>query len=217
MMPLLVATRNRHKTDEIRAILGGNALEIVSAADRPDLPDVVEDGVTFAENAVKKAVEIARISHCWVLADDSGLEVDVLNGEPGVFSARYAGEPADYAANNRKLLSRLGETVLRAARFCCVIALADPLGQTETVVGICRGSILRAGRGKGGFGYDPLFVPDGYSMAFAEMDSVLKNRISHRARALGEAVRKWGEILRSQPMPASFAAARTSLAGGSAL
>lgn len=216
-MLLLVATRNRHKTEEIRAILGGNALEIVSAAERNDLPDVVEDGFTFAENAVKKAVEIARITACWVLADDSGLEVDALNGEPGVLSARYAGEPADYAANNRKLLSCLGETVSRVARFCCVIALADPLGQTETVVGTCRGSILQSERGEGGFGYDPLFVPDGYTMTFAEMGSALKNSISHRARALEQAVSKWGSILRSQPMPVSFAAARTKLSRGGTL
>ena len=195
MMKLVIATRNKHKLEEIRAIFSPHALELASALDFPDIPDVVEDGLTFEDNAIKKATTLARATGCWALADDSGLEVEALEGRPGVYSARYAGEPADYEANNRKLLAELQGQSNRRARFRCVVALADPSGKTRVVQGRCDGTIIDSPRGRAGFGYDPLFVPDGYSETFAEMSAELKNRISHRARALAEARKAWDLFL----------------------
>jgi XTP/dITP diphosphohydrolase len=195
-MKLLIATRNRHKLDEIRAILGaGVGLELVGADEIPGLPEVVEDGDTFAANAARKASALARASGLWSLADDSGLEVDALGGAPGVISARYAGEPADPAANNRKLLRALDGVADRRARFRCAIALAEPGGAVRTVEGRCEGSIAHAPRGAGGFGYDPLFVPEGGRETFAEMDPARKNAISHRGRALAAAAAAWTGLL----------------------
>ena len=194
-MKLVVATRNKHKLEEIHAILNGLVVELHSALDFPEIPDVVEDGVTFEANAIKKAVTLARATGCWALADDSGLEVDALGGAPGVYSARYAGEPVSYAANNDKLLHELAGSKDRHARFRCVIALSDPAGRAETVEGRCEGHIIEALRGTAGFGYDPLFVPDGHVQTFAEMPAVLKNSISHRGRALQAARKKWNETL----------------------
>ena len=125
-MKLLVATRNKHKLEEIHAILAGLEVELHSALDFPEIPDVVEDGDTFEANAIKKAVTLARATGCWALADDSGLEVEALGNAPGVYSARYAGEPVSYAANNEKLLRELAGQADRRARFRCVIALSDP-------------------------------------------------------------------------------------------
>ena len=159
--------------------------------DFPDLPEVIEDGATFEDNAIKKAVTIARLTEMWTIADDTGLEVDALGGEPGVYSARYAGEPVSYEANNAKLLSALVGTKDRTARFRCVIALSSPSGDARTVEGRCEGSIIDALRGDGGFGYDPLFEPVGYGQTFAEMDIDEKNRISHRAVALQKARDEW--------------------------
>jgi XTP/dITP diphosphohydrolase len=194
-MKLLIATRNSHKLQEIRQILAVPSLELVSMADFPSIPDVVEDGNTFEANATKKAVTLALATRLWTLADDSGLEVDALGGAPGVWSARYAGEPVNYAANNRKLLKALKNVVNRKARFRCAMALSDPKGQAQVVEGKCEGRIVEECRGAAGFGYDPLFVPDGYSVTFAEMDSEEKNRISHRAVALSLAVQAWRRIL----------------------
>jgi XTP/dITP diphosphohydrolase len=156
----------------------------------------VEDGDTFEANAVKKAVEIARATGCWALADDSGLEVDALGGAPGVYSARYAGEPCSNEANNEKLLRELAGRENRAARFRCVIALSDPEGNARTVDGDCRGSIAHRERGTGGFGYDPLFVPDGYNETYAELSPEVKHSISHRGRALRKAHDAWAGLLR---------------------
>ena len=197
MMKLVIATRNKHKLEEIRAIFSLGALDLASALDFPEIPDVVEDGLTFEDNAVKKAVTLARATGCWALADDSGLEVDALDGRPGVYSARYAGEPADYEANNRKLLAELQGQSNRRARFRCVVALADPSGKSRVVQGQCGGVIVDRPRGRAGFGYDPLFVPDGYTETFAEMEAGLKNKISHRGRALAEAKKAWGSIFAS--------------------
>ncbi|MFC1462027.1 XTP/dITP diphosphatase [Verrucomicrobiota bacterium] len=183
-MRLLVATRNAHKLCEIRAIFSLPNLHLCSTDDFPGLPEVVEDGDTFEANAIKKAVTTAKAAGAWALADDSGLEVDALNGEPGVHSARYAGEPVSYEANNRKLLAKLGDNSDRTARFRCVMALSDPEGDVQTVEGKCEGAIARAERGEGGFGYDPLFVPQGHDQTFAEMDATAKNAISHRGVAL---------------------------------
>ncbi len=194
-MKLIIATRNAHKLEEIRAIFDFQGLEVLSAFDFPEIPDVEEDADTFVGNAVKKAVEIAVATGCWTLADDSGLEVDALQGAPGVYSARYAGEPCDYAANNEKLLGELAGKDLRTARFKTVIALSDPAGNAKTVEGVCPGKIIDELRGTNGFGYDPLFVPDGYDQTFAELDASVKNRISHRANALAAAHAAWGSML----------------------
>ncbi len=198
-MRLLVATRNAHKLDEIRAILARPDLDVIGLEALPGAPEIVEDGDTFEANAIKKAVTIARLAGTWVLADDSGLEVDALAGAPGVYSARYAGEPADYAANNRKLLRELAGIRNRRARFRCVMALSDPQGKTRTVEGRCEGHIIEAEAGTGGFGYDPLFVPEGARVTFAEMPAAEKNAISHRGRALQAAERAWGALLVGAP------------------
>ena len=198
-MKLVLATRNPKKLKELKALLDIPGLEIVSALELANAPEVVEDGTTFHENAVKKAASLARFSGCWALADDSGLEVEALNGAPGTHSARYAGEPVKYAANNRKLLQALQGETNRRARFRSVIALASPDGETRCVEGTCEGVILEAGRGRKGFGYDPVFQPNGYAQSFAEMDSTEKNRISHRAKALAAAKSAWGALLAKQP------------------
>ena len=195
-MKLIIATRNRHKLDEIRAILRLPGLDIVGVAEHPvPLPEVVEDGVTFHANAIKKAMTLALASRLWTLADDSGLEVEALGDEPGVLSARYAGEPANDAANNAKLLAKLASAPDRRARFRCVIALCSPTGRAQFVEGVCAGTLASAPRGTLGFGYDPLFVPDGYTQTFAELDAEAKNRLSHRAQALQRATELWGQLL----------------------
>lgn len=204
-MKLVIATRNKHKLEEIRAIFHLSTLEFACALDYPDIPDVVEDGETFEANAIKKAVSLAKATGLWALADDSGLEVDALNGAPGIYSARYAGEPVSYPANNRKLLKELAlhqslrHGAGRCARFRCVIALSSPGGIARTVEGRCEGVIAHEERGKQGFGYDPLFIPDGFSKTFAEMDADSKNSISHRGRALQRATEAWGALLAKNP------------------
>ena len=197
-MKLLIATRNQHKLKEIREIFSSPYLDLVSVDDYPDLPEVEEDGDTFELNAEKKAVTLACTANIWTLADDSGLEVDALGGDPGVHSARYAGEPVDYEANNRKLLDEMSDVVDRKARFRCVIALSTPEGQVKCVDGRCEGFIAREESGGNGFGYDPLFIPEGYEETFAQMDAGTKNRISHRADALNKAWEKWAEVFRGQ-------------------
>ncbi len=194
-MKLIIATRNAHKLQEIRAIFDFKDLEVLSAFDFPEIPDVVEDRDTLEGNAIKKAIEIAQATGCWALADDSGLEVEALDGAPGVYSARYAGEHCSYADNNEKLLRELNGIENRSARFRTVVALSDPGGSTQTVAGKCPGIIIDKPHGTNGFGYDPLFVPEGYSETFAELDSDIKNRISHRARALQQAHAQWSKIL----------------------
>jgi XTP/dITP diphosphohydrolase len=194
-MRLLIATRNRHKLDEIRAILSLPGLVLVGADDVPGLPDVEEDAPTFEGNALKKARTLQRASGMWTLADDSGLEVSALGGAPGVYSARYAGPAASYPANNAKLLAELDGVADRHAQFRCVLALCAPDAREWTVEGRCRGRIIHADRGTNGFGYDPLFVPDGFAQTFAELPAEVKNRISHRAQALAAAVVAWRELL----------------------
>ncbi len=184
-MRLLVATRNPKKLIEIRGILALPGVELLCIEDAGmPLPEVEEDGDTFEANAIKKAVTLALASGMPTLGDDSGLEVDALEGAPGVYSARYAGEPCDDDANNRKLLGMLEGQGHRRARFRCVIALAMPDGRVTTVSGCCEGRIVTAPRGTGGFGYDPLFVPEGYSQTFAELGPDEKHRVSHRGAAL---------------------------------
>ena len=196
-MKLLVATRNRHKLDEIRQIFALPGLELLAADELPGLPeDVVEDADTFEGNALKKARELCAASGLWTLADDSGLEVAALNNAPGVYSARYAGEPCSYPANNAKLLRALQGVADRRARFRCAIALRAPDGREWTVDGSCNGQIILEARGSNGFGYDPLFVPDGFGLTFAELDGETKNRISHRGHALRRAAEAWHGLLR---------------------
>lgn len=205
MTTLIIATRNAHKVGEIRGILGGQ-FQFLTLRDFPGAPPVVEDADTFAGNATKKAVELARWlsgqpatfnlppATSLVLADDSGLEVDALNKAPGVHSARFAaletGAPGNStdAENNAKLLRLLRDVPdgKRAARFRCVIALVPVAGAgaTELFEGACEGRITFTPGGAKGFGYDPLFVPDGFAQSFAELGEEVKNRISHRAKAL---------------------------------
>jgi XTP/dITP diphosphohydrolase len=219
MAVILIATRNAHKVSEIRAILG-TQLQYLTLNNFPDAPKVIEDASTFAGNATKKAVELAKWlathpSHAalpqpdFVLADDSGLEVDVLDGAPGVYSARFAAmdrlENSPDADNNAKLLRLLADVPLekRTARFRCVIALtpvpskqnesASPVCyadefelQTQLFDGACEGRIIFEPRGRNGFGYDPLFVPDDFDKTFAELGDDVKNGLSHRAKALGK-------------------------------
>jgi XTP/dITP diphosphohydrolase len=196
-MKLLIATRNRHKLDEIRQIFALPGLELLAADDVPGLPaDVVEDADTFEGNALKKVRELGAASGLWTLGDDSGLEVAALNNAPGVYSARYAGEPCSYPANNAKLLRELSGAADRSARFRCAIALRAPDGREWTVDGSCAGTITEQARGANGFGYDPLFVPDGYDKTFAELDGATKNSLSHRGNALRRAASEWRHLLR---------------------
>jgi XTP/dITP diphosphohydrolase len=194
-LQILVATSNRHKLQEIRDVLSIPGLTLLSMAELDSPPDVVEDGLTFEANAIKKASELARYSQMWTMADDSGLEVAALGGAPGVYSARYAGEPVDYKANNRKLLLELDGKPDRSARFVCVIALCDPDGNCRTVEGTVEGVIAVSERGHEGFGYDPLFVPKGYTRTLAELSFAEKNRMSHRANALAAAIEAWADLL----------------------
>ena len=195
-MKLLVATRNRHKLEEIRQIFALPQLELVAADDVPGLPeDVVEDADTFEGNARKKARELCQSSGLWTLADDSGLEVPALGNAPGVYSARYAGEPCSYPANNAKLLRELASVTDRRARFRCAVALCAPDGRTWIAEGQCAGRIIEEARGANGFGYDPLFVPEGYTQTFAELDSETKNGLSHRGNALRHAAVAWSQML----------------------
>jgi len=197
-MQLLVATRNRHKLKEISEILAELNFDIRASADVPGLAEVKEDADTVRDNAVKKAVETAKASKLLTLADDTGLEVDALNGEPGVHSARFAGEEATYFENTKKLLSMLHGVPFekRTARFRCVVAIADANGLVDTVEGICNGAILEEEHGGGGFGYDPVFVPDGQVKSFGELSPDVKNRISHRAKALQKAFAVLSRYLR---------------------
>ena len=191
-MRLVIATTNKGKIREIEKVLSGLAVTVESF-NVQTVPPVVEDGETFAENACKKARHYALHTGCIVLADDSGLEVDALQGQPGVHSARYAGEKARDEENNEKLLNALQGVPLerRTARFCCVLAIAKPDGQCAVVEGICPGHIGLSPRGNEGFGYDPLFVlADGRTMAELPLEE--KNRISHR----GQALRKLPALLR---------------------
>ena len=187
MRSLLLGTRNPGKVIEIESILADSGWSFSSLQEFPDVGEAEENFITFAENAVAKAQFYAAATGLCALADDSGLEVAALNGAPGVFSARYAGAHASDADRRALLLSELGKTgdTDRRARFVAVVAIAKPDGEVLNVSeGICNGTITFAPRGAGGFGYDPLFIPDGHDQTFAELPDTIKNLISHRARAL---------------------------------
>src|SRR5262245_25066236 len=191
---LVLGSRNRKKCREMVELIAPPwepnlwlaQLDIQSIEEYSNAPDVVEDADTFAGNARKKAGDMARAIGCWVLADDSGLAVDTLGGAPGVFSARYAGEPSDDEANNRKLLAAMQQIPdsNRGAAFHCALALSDPLGSIRLETeGLCRGRLTHQARGPGGFGYDPLFLIPEYHQTFGELSSLVKHQLSHRARA----------------------------------
>lgn len=187
MPKLLIATKNSHKTAEIREILG-DGWEVTDLNAHPEVAAPEETGMTFAENAAIKAVAASRIFHGVVLSDDSGLEVDALAGAPGVWSARYSGENATDATNREKLLRELEAAGARgkerSGRFHCVMVLAEKGEVLGTFDGAVEGFIVNQEKGSGGFGYDPLFVPEGYCETFGELAPEIKNGLSHRGRAL---------------------------------
>ncbi|MBR2509293.1 MAG: XTP/dITP diphosphatase [Lentisphaeria bacterium] len=185
MAYIVVATGNQHKVEEYKELLADQNIELKSLKDYPNCPEVVEDGKTFAENASKKAVEVCRYCDVPAFADDSGLEVEALGGEPGIFSSRYADTDAERIA---KILKNLEGKDNRRARFVCVIAIAINGEVIETFEGEVKGTIVDAPRGSNGFGYDPIFQPDGYDKTFAEMTDEEKNKISHRANAVKKAL-----------------------------
>jgi len=194
-MKIVLATHNRHKVEEIKRILSdpsfirtGLPFELLSLDNFPKIGEIIEDGKTLDDNARKKARTVFKITGLLSLADDTELEVDALDGRPGVYSARYSGEEATYEENNKKLLLELRGIPFekRTAKFRCVISMIGK-GINEIAIGEVPGKILNEVKGKNGFGYDPLFLPDGYEISYAEMDSELKNKLSHRARALEEA------------------------------
>lgn len=180
---LLVSTTNEGKKREIRSLLTALSIDILTLSDFRDAPEVVEDAPTLEGNARKKACEIHEFTGLATISDDTGLEVDALDGRPGVFSARYAGADGDASANRALLLKELKDVNNRSARFRTVIAFTDG-SEVHYFEGVCEGQILREARGTGGFGYDPLFLPDGEALTFAEMDTGRKNLISHRGKAL---------------------------------
>ena len=194
MMQIVLATGNPHKVEEIREIIKGVPVMVKPLSEFPGVPEVVEDGATLEDNAIKKARSVALFLKQWTLADDTGLEVDALNGEPGVYSARWSGQGCTYEDNNQKLQELLNGVPRerRTARFRCVIAISDPEGNTRTVEGQINGIIGEDCRGGQGFGYDPLFIVPEYGKTFAELSMDIKNDISHRGRAL----RKDAELIR---------------------
>jgi len=185
-MRLIVATTNPGKLREIIRLLEGLPMELLSLADYPAVSEAEETGSTFAENAVLKAVHAARHTGETALADDSGLEVDALEGRPGIHSSRFAGPGATDAQRNALLLEKMKDVSDqdRTARFRCVAALASPSGDVWTFDGVCEGHIMHEPRGEHGFGYDPLFYIPEHGKTMAELPPELKNRISHRARAI---------------------------------
>lgn len=192
-MKVFLATGNKKKIDEIKPLLKN--YEVLSIADGIEIPEVIEDKETFEENSQKKALEIAKFLNMVTVADDSGLMVDALDGEPGVYSARYAGENATDELNNKKLIEKLKGIGNRKAKFVSVISLAKPNGEVYSFRGEVDGIIIDEPRGKNGFGYDPYFYYVAYGRTFAELDLSEKNGISHRARALSKMKNQISEIL----------------------
>lgn len=184
---LIVATRNAHKTAEIRAMIG-DRFEVLNSNDFPETPVIEETGTTFLENARLKAEGISAVVDGWVLSDDSGLEVDALGGAPGVWSSSYGGEEGNHARNNARLVTEMEGQSNRSARFRCTMVLAKNGSEVAHFSGAVEGTLLEAPEGTGGFGYDPLFVPDGHERSFAALGDEVKNALSHRARALRQVV-----------------------------
>lgn len=197
---VIFATKNKGKMKEIREILSDLDVEILSMEEAGIDVDVVEDGETFEENAIKKATEIMALSKSIVLADDSGLEVDYINKEPGVYSARYGGVDTPYTVKNQMIIDRLNEATgnERSARFVCAIAAAFPNGEVLVERGTIEGVIGYEERGSNGFGYDPIFVVEEYNMTTAEMPKDMKNQLSHRGKALRKIKPEVEKYLKSQ-------------------
>lgn len=191
-MKLLVGTNNKGKIKELNEFLTDLPVQLFGLSSFENISDVEETGVTFAENAILKANYYALQTGFWVLSDDSGLEVEALNGAPGVFSARYAGENATDEQRSIKLLDELAVTndKSRRARFVCAMAISDKNGEIRFLAeGICGGKIALKPSGANGFGYDPIFIPDGFEQTFGELSSTIKHKISHRARAIEKIIR----------------------------
>jgi XTP/dITP diphosphohydrolase len=187
MRKIVIASGNQGKCNEIKQIMAGLPFTFISMKEEfGSVPEIEENGDTFYDNALLKAEAVFKMCNCWTLADDSGLEVDALDGAPGVYSARFAGKNADSSQNNQKLLKLLENIpdLQRTARFRCVMVLKTGLESQITSEGNCEGRILSTLSGTEGFGYDPLFVPDGYEHSFGELSCEIKNRISHRSIAL---------------------------------
>ncbi len=184
---LIIATRNAHKSAEIRAMIGDH-FEVLDATAFPDFPEIEETGTTFLENARLKALGISSRIGGWVLSDDSGLEVDALGGAPGVWSSSFGGEEGNHAKNNARLLAEMMGKSDRRARFRCTMVLAREGAEVANFSGSVEGRLVDALYGSGGFGYDPLFIPDGHERTFAELGDATKNTLSHRSRALRQVV-----------------------------
>jgi len=183
---IVLASRNQKKAREVSEILAPAGFQVIPVTEFLNVPEVEEDGVTFAENAAKKASEVARRLKRWVIGEDSGLQVDALKGAPGIYSARFGGPEATDEKNNQKLIAELANVPdeQRGAGYICSVALSDPSGQIRVACeGTCRGRILREANGEGGFGYDPYFLIPEYHLTFGQLSSVVKHRLSHRARA----------------------------------
>jgi XTP/dITP diphosphohydrolase len=187
-LEIIIASRNKGKVREIRKVLKGSGFRIYSLSNFTDVPKIVEDGKSFAENALKKARFYSKYFGKLILSDDSGLDVDILNGLPGIYSARYGGERATNQENNQKLLREMEGIPLskRGARFKCAIAIVSPDGREAVVEGSCKGRIGFKEVGKEGFGYDPLFILPQFGKTMAQLSLKEKNRISHRGKALGK-------------------------------
>lgn len=198
---LVIASKNVHKVREFRAMLkeSGQQFDLLSLCDFPEYQPPEETGATFEENATLKAEHAAKELNHWVIADDSGLIVPALNGDPGVRSARFAGNDATDLENRKKLLENMQHLLDddRQAYYECAIALASPQGLKKCVKGSCEGNLLTKDRGGGGFGYDPLFIKNGYSKTFAELGESVKNRISHRRKALDKIIFSLESVIRS--------------------
>jgi len=190
---IIIATKNQGKAEEFKSFFSKHNVKALSLLelDKP-VPDIEETGSTFEENAALKAEQMASLMQTPVLADDSGLIIDALNGEPGVFSARYAGESKNDQANIEKVLRKLKDIPIneRNARFICVLAIGRPDEETIFKTGYCEGAIALSERGENGFGYDPIFIPDGFTMTMAELTFEQKNEISHRKKAINQ-LEKW--------------------------
>lgn len=200
-MKIILATKNKGKVAELRNLFSQNRFgyQVIDLASYPELDAIPETGRTFKENALIKARTVAEYTGYISIADDSGLEVDALDGEPGIYSARYSGKGATDTDNNQKLLDKLqGVTEpQRTARFRCALVAFDPGGRYLDVEGVWEGLIVRSPQGKSGFGYDPIFWDQGYKMTAAEMDQQTKNKLSHRGKALQKLIEHWSEFLES--------------------
>ncbi len=189
MHTIVLSSRNKKKAREVSEILAPAGFVVVTVTEFPDIPEVEEDGTTFAENAAKKASQVAKQLNRWVIGEDSGLQVDALNSAPGIYSARFSGDGATDELNNEKLIRELASVPdeKRGAGYVCSVALSDPSGVIRIACeGTCRGRILKSAFGEGGFGYDPYFLIPEYHQTFGQLSSVVKHRLSHRARAFAK-------------------------------